>query len=115
MYLVRSIGDATAPDIPGNNVQWTPGQTRYVHESLIQSYRNNPAAWEIVATPDASPVTSSRNPVTGVSEILVTIAGTLGQYSLAGPTDAQATATLGTELITNPSFASDLSGWTAGA
>ena len=46
---------------------------------------------------------------------LVTIAGTLGQYSLAGPTDAQATATLGTELITNPSFASDLSGWTAGS
>ncbi len=58
MYLVRSIGDATAPDIPGNNVQWTPGQTRYVHESLIQSYRNNPAAWEIVATPDYTPVTS---------------------------------------------------------
>lgn len=69
MYLVRSIGDATAPDIPGNNVQWTPGQTRYVHESLIQSYRNNPAAWEIVATPDASPVTSSRNPLTGGVEL----------------------------------------------
>ena len=70
MYLVRSIGDATAPDIPGNNVQWTPGQTRYVHESLIQSYRNNPAAWEIVATPDASPVTSSRNPLTGRISLL---------------------------------------------
>ena len=60
---------------------------------------------------DASNYVSTTVSATG----LVTIAGTLGQYSLAGPTDAQATATLGTELITNPSFASDLSGWTAGA
>jgi hypothetical protein len=63
-----------------------------------------------------NPATKSRYVSTTVSATgLVTIAGTLGQYSLAGPTDAQATATLGTELITNPSFASDLSGWTAGA
>ena len=60
---------------------------------------------------DASNYVSTTVSATG----LVTIAGTLGQYSLAGPTDAQATATLGTELITNPSFASDLSGWTAGS
>lgn len=85
MYLVRSIGDATAPDIPGNNVQWTPGQTRYVHESLIQSYRNNPAAWEIVATPDASPVTSSRNPVTGGVELSVNSAGLQNGYALKLP------------------------------
>lgn len=45
----------------------------------------------------------------------VTLTGTAGRYAFAGPTDAQATATLGTDLITNSSFASDLSGWTAGA
>jgi len=66
MYLVKALGYATAPDIPGNDVQWTPGQTRYVHESLIQRYRNNPAAWEVVATPDATSVTSQTDPVTGV-------------------------------------------------
>ena len=60
---------------------------------------------------DASNYVSTTVSATG----LVTIAGTLGQYSLAGPTDAQATATLGSELITNWTFASDLSGWTAGA
>jgi hypothetical protein len=60
---------------------------------------------------DASNFASTTVSATG----LVTIAGTLGQYSFAGPTDAQATATLGSELVTNPSFASDLSGWTAGA
>jgi len=63
-----------------------------------------------------NPATKSRYVSTTVSATgLVTIAGTLGQYSLAGPTDAQATATLGSELITNWTFASDLSGWTAGA
>jgi len=46
---------------------------------------------------------------------VVTLTGTAGRYVLEGPTDAQATATLGSELITNPSFDSDLSGWTAGA
>lgn len=46
---------------------------------------------------------------------VVKLIGTAGRYVLEGPTDAQATATLGSELITNPSFDSDLSGWTAGA
>jgi hypothetical protein len=46
---------------------------------------------------------------------LVTLTGTLGQYRLSGPTDSQASATLGANLITNGGFTSDLSGWTAGA
>ena len=55
MYLVKALGNAEEEDFPGSKVKWTTGQTKYVHESLIERYRNNPAAWAIVATPDASP------------------------------------------------------------
>lgn len=46
---------------------------------------------------------------------LVTIAGNIGQYSLAGHAASLATATLGSELLANDTFAADLSSWTAGA
>ena len=46
---------------------------------------------------------------------LVTLTGTIGQYSMAGPTNANATATLGNDLIINGAFTTDLSGWTVGA
>lgn len=65
MYVVKALVDATAPDFPGSDVKWTAGQSRYVHESLIERYRNDPAAWEIVATPDYTPVTSFRNTLSG--------------------------------------------------
>jgi hypothetical protein len=46
---------------------------------------------------------------------LISLSGTLGQYQFSGPTDASAQAARGGELITNATFQSDLSGWTAGA
>lgn len=44
---------------------------------------------------------------------VVTLDGTAGRYIITGP--ASGTATLGAELVGNATFASDLSGWTAGA
>lgn len=71
MYLIKSLGEATAPDIPGHNVQWVPGQSRLVHDSLIDQYRNNPLAWEIVATTDSS----------AASREVGTAAGNLVEYA----------------------------------
>lgn len=49
MFLVKAKVAATAPDLPGHDVKWAVGQQRYVHESLIEQYRSNPAAWEILS------------------------------------------------------------------
>jgi hypothetical protein len=48
MYIVKALVEATAPDLPGRDVNWTVGQVRHVHESLIQQYKNNPLAWIVL-------------------------------------------------------------------
>lgn len=59
MYLIQAKVDATAPDFPGMPVEWKKGQVKFVHESLIEYFRSNPAAWTVVSDLDQSPVMSS--------------------------------------------------------
>lgn len=52
MYLVKALVDAFAPDITGKDVDWDAGQTGFVPDHLIGQFRQNPAAWTVLAGPD---------------------------------------------------------------
>ncbi len=59
MYLVTAKTKATAQDFPGSTVEWAVGQTREVHDSLIQEFKNNPAAWTVSGGATTSTVTAT--------------------------------------------------------
>ena len=59
MYLVTAKTKATAQDFPGSTVEWAVGQTREVHDSLIQEFKNNPAAWTVSGGATTSTLTAT--------------------------------------------------------
>ena len=64
MYLVTAKTKATAQDFPGSTVEWAVGQTREVHDSLIQEFKNNPAAWTVSGGATTSTVTATSSDTT---------------------------------------------------
>lgn len=62
MYQVTFIGsgDTWDEDFPGSRVRWVSGQTREVHDSLVQRFRNNPASWSVSGGDDSSPALVSK-------------------------------------------------------
>lgn len=70
MYQVTAKVAAVEEDFPGSRVEWKVGQTREVHDSLIERFRNNPAAWTLSGGATSSPVMAITNPVTGGIDIL---------------------------------------------
>lgn len=60
MYLVTAKVAAYDEDFPGSRVEWKVGQTREVHDSLVDRFRNNPAAWTVSGGNDSSPLSVSK-------------------------------------------------------
>jgi len=52
MYLVRSLGEATGVTAPGAVTKMSTGKVYRVHESAIESFRGNPAAFTILGGTD---------------------------------------------------------------
>lgn len=80
MYLVTAKTKATAQDFPGSTVEWAVGQTREVHDSLIQEFKNNPAAWTVSGGATTSTVTatpSAQGGVTGKRGVVISSPGGL--------------------------------------
>lgn len=78
MYLIQAKVDATAPDFPGQDVEWKAGQVKFVHESLIEYFKANPAAWTVVSDLDQVPVMGKKTLTGGI-----VIPHGSDQYSLA--------------------------------
>lgn len=71
MYLIKALVAATAPVMPGTNpVTWTVGQTRLVHDDLYLPFRNNPAAWEVLAGPSLESVVAAALALDDVKEAM---------------------------------------------
>lgn len=60
MFLVTSKVEAWDEDFPGSRVKWEVGQTREVHDSLVQKFINNPIAWDVSGGESSSPVVASK-------------------------------------------------------
>lgn len=68
MFIVTAKVEAWEDDFPGSRVKWIVGQSREVHDSLVDKFRNNPAAWTVSGGSDSSPMQVTKT-VTGVIEI----------------------------------------------
>lgn len=66
MFIVTAKVEAWEEDFPGSRVKWTVGQSREVHDSLVDKFRNNPAAWTVSGGSDSSPMQVTKT-VTGGS------------------------------------------------
>lgn len=66
MYIVTAKTEAWGEDFPGSRVKWVIGQSREVHDSLIERFRNDPAAWTVSGGSDASPVQATNNATGGI-------------------------------------------------
>lgn len=99
MYLVTAKTKATAQDFPGSTVEWAVGQTREVHDSLIQEFKNNPAAWTVSGGATTSTVTATSS----AQGIGISAGGQpvplLQDGSLLNGKKARASGRLGTSLI----------------
>lgn len=81
MYLVTAKVAAYDEDFPGSRVEWKVGQTREVHDSLVDRFRNNPAAWTVSGGNDSSPLSVSKT-LTGMVDFSGMLMGALvsGQW-----------------------------------
>ena len=68
MFIVTAKVEAWEEDFPGSRVKWVVGQSREVHDSLVDKFRNNPAAWTVSGGSDSSPMQVTKT-VTGGSVI----------------------------------------------
>lgn len=69
MFIVTAKVEAWEEDFPGCRVKWIVGQSREVHDSLVDKFRNNPAAWTVSGGSDSSPMQVTKT-VTGGSDFL---------------------------------------------
>lgn len=56
MYLVTAKVEAREEDFPGSRVEWKIGQSREVHDSLVEKFKRNPSAWTVSGGNDSSPI-----------------------------------------------------------
>lgn len=68
MFIVTAKVEAWEEDFPGSRVKWVVGQSREVHDSLVDKFRNNPAAWTVSGGSDSSPMQVTKT-VTGLVEV----------------------------------------------
>lgn len=71
MYVVTAKVEAWEEDFPGSRVKWVVGQSREVHDSLVEKFRNNPSAWTVSGGADASPMLATKGVTGGIKTIAV--------------------------------------------
>lgn len=83
MYTAKYIanGSTWEEDFPGSRVEWVNGQSREIHDSLVQRFKNNPASWLVSGGSNAAPMQSVLNEVTGGSKITGVNIGSPSEYS----------------------------------
>lgn len=67
MFIVTAKVEAWEEDFPGSRVKWVVGQSREVHDSLVDKFRNNPAAWTVSGGSDSSPMRVTKTVTGGIS------------------------------------------------
>lgn len=67
MYVATAKVETWEEDFPGSRVKWVVGQSREVHDSLVEKFRNNPAAWTVSGGADASPMLATKTLTGGIS------------------------------------------------
>ena len=66
MFIVTAKVEAWEEDFPGSRVKWVVGQSREVHDSLVDKFRNNPAAWTVSGGSDSSPMQVTKTVTGGI-------------------------------------------------
>lgn len=66
MFIVTAKVEAWEEDFPGSRVKWVVGQSREVHDSLVDKFRNNPAAWTVSGGSDSSPMQVTKTVAAGL-------------------------------------------------
>lgn len=56
MYIVTAKVAAWEEDFPGSRVEWKIGQSREVHDSLVEKFKRNPSAWTVSGGNDSNPI-----------------------------------------------------------
>lgn len=94
MYTATAISEAWDEDFPGSRVKWEAGQTREIHDSFVDHFRNNPAAWNVSGGPDSSPLLSSKTLTGGItiSDEILNSSG-IGGFDLAASLKSIASGT----------------------
>ena len=68
MFVVTAKVEAWEEDFPGSRVKWIVGQSREVHDSLVDKLRNNPAAWTVSGGSDSSPMQVTKTVCTRIGQ-----------------------------------------------
>ena len=80
MYIATAKTETWEEDFPGSRVKWIVGQSREIHDSFVEQFRNNPGAWVVSGGSDSAPVVGI-----GVKTIWT---GTKAQYDAIVTKDA---------------------------
>ena len=86
MFIVTAKVEAWEEDFPGSRVKWVVGQSREVHDSLVDKFRNNPAAWTVSGGSDSSPMQVTKTLTGGIANTIWN--GTQAQYDAIVTKDA---------------------------
>ena len=68
MFIVTAKVEAWEEDFPGSRVKWIVGQSREVHDSLVDKFRNNQAAWTVSGGSDSSPMQVTKTVCTRIEQ-----------------------------------------------
>ena len=98
MYTATAIVEAWDEDFPGSRVKWEAGQTREIHDSFVDRFRNNPAAWTVSGGPESSPMQATKTLTGGVTFS----AGGSDITSKMGSSTVKPSNWLATQEFTNP-------------
>ena len=98
MYLVTAKVAAWEEDFPGSRVEWKIGQSREVHDSLVEKFKRNPSAWTVSGGNDSNPIQVNKT-FTGGSEYFIGGESALSSLVFGIKSNAASAAESNTNLI----------------